>query len=84
MAARPAVAVHEALLSQAVDLRRFERWFAHAPAARAYAWLTSVPGALVLNTPAYKLHEELQLRPDNRVLDIGAGRGALPKLLART
>jgi SAM-dependent methyltransferase len=69
-------------LSQATALRRFERWFAHAPVARAYAWLTSVPGTLLLNTPAYKLHEELQLRPDNRVLDIGAGRGSLLKLLA--
>ena len=69
-------------MSQATALRRFERWFAHAPMARAYAWLTSVPGALLLNTPAYKLHEELQLRSDNRVLDIGAGRGSLLKLLA--
>jgi ubiquinone/menaquinone biosynthesis C-methylase UbiE len=50
--------------------------------ARAYTWLTSVPGTLLLNTPAYKLHEELQLRPDNRILDIGAGRGSLLKLLA--
>lgn len=69
-------------MTEAADLRRFERWLAHAPLARAYAWLTSVPGALVANTPAYKLHEELQLRPDNRVLDIGAGRGSLLRLLA--
>ena len=67
---------------EAADLRRFERWFAHAPLARAYSWLTSVPGSLLSNTPAYKLHEELQLRPDNRVLDIGAGRGTLLRLLA--
>jgi SAM-dependent methyltransferase len=82
VAARPTAAGDEALLSQATALRRFERWFAHAPIARAYAWLTSIPGALLLNTPAYKLHEELQLRPDNRVLDVGAGRGSLLKLLA--
>lgn len=82
MAARPAVAGHETVLSQATGLRSFERWLAHAPLARAYPWLTSVPGALLLNTPAYKLHEELQLRPDNRVLDVGAGRGSLLKLLA--
>jgi SAM-dependent methyltransferase len=69
-------------VSQATDLRGFERWLTHAPLARAYTWLTSVPGALVLNPPAYRLHEELQLRPDNRVLDIGAGRGTMLRLLA--
>jgi SAM-dependent methyltransferase len=48
---------------------------------RLYSWLTSVPGTLLYNTPAYKLHEELQLHPENRLLDIGCGRGALLQLL---
>jgi ubiquinone/menaquinone biosynthesis C-methylase UbiE len=48
---------------------------------RLYAWLQSVPGSMVYNTPAYKLHEELQLNAANRVLDIGCGRGALLQLL---
>jgi ubiquinone/menaquinone biosynthesis C-methylase UbiE len=37
---------------------------------------------MLYNTPAFKLHEELQLHADNRVLDIGSGRGALLQLLA--
>lgn len=46
------------------------------------AWLGSVPGSMLYNTPAFKLHEELQLNPDNRVLDIGCGRGSLIQLMA--
>ena len=65
-----------------MSLARTERWLERSPAGRAYTWLTSVPGALLLNTPAYRLHEELQLRPDNRLLDVGTGRGALPQLMA--
>jgi SAM-dependent methyltransferase len=52
------------------------------PLGRLHTWLASVPGAMLYNTPAYKLHEELQLHPDNRLLDIGCGRGALLQLLS--
>ena len=37
---------------------------------------------MLYNPPAYKLHEELQIHAENRVLDIGCGRGALLQLLA--
>ncbi len=63
-------------------LRRYERWLTKAPLGRLQTWLASVPGAMLYNTPAFKLHEELQLHADNRVLDIGCGRGALLQLLA--
>jgi SAM-dependent methyltransferase len=82
VAARTVAEVDEALLSRATDLLRLERWLERAPLARLYTWLTSVPGALATNTPAYNLHEELQLRPDNRVLDIACGRGSLLSLLS--
>ena len=60
----------------------FDRWLQGTPLGRFYAWMVSEPGTLLYNTPALKLHEELQLHPDNRVLDIGCGRGALLQLLA--
>ena len=59
----------------------FDRWLRQAPLGRFHAWLASIPGTLLYNTPAFKLHEELQLNPDNRVLDIGCGRGSLLQLL---
>ena len=37
---------------------------------------------MLVNTPAFKLHAELQLRPENRLLDVGCGSGALLQLLA--
>ena len=45
--------------------------------------MVSEPGTLLYNTPALKLHEELQLHAGNRVLDIGCGRGTLLQLVAR-
>jgi len=60
----------------------FDRWLRAAPLGRLHSWLTSVPGAMAYNTPAFNLHEELRLHAENRVLDIGAGRGALLQLLS--
>jgi SAM-dependent methyltransferase len=62
-------------------VRNFDRWLRQAPLGRLYAWLQSVPGSIVYNTPAFKLHEELQVNAGNRVLDIGCARGALLQLL---
>lgn len=64
------------------SLRRYDRWLRRSPLGRLQAWLASVPGAMLYNTPAYKLHEELRLHAENRVLDIGSGRGALLQLLS--
>lgn len=51
------------------------------PLGRLRGLLGSVPGSLLYNPPAFKLHDELQLHPENRVLDIGCGRGSLLQLL---
>jgi ubiquinone/menaquinone biosynthesis C-methylase UbiE len=59
----------------------FDHWLRQTPLGCVYVWLQSLPGTLLYNTPAYRLHEELQLNPGNRVLDIGCGRGALLQLL---
>jgi SAM-dependent methyltransferase len=61
---------------------KHDRWLRKTPMGKLYTWLTSVPGSLLFNPPAYKMHEELQLRPGNRVLDIGCGRGSMLQLLA--
>jgi ubiquinone/menaquinone biosynthesis C-methylase UbiE len=37
---------------------------------------------MLVNTPVFKLHDELQLRPETRLLDVGCGSGALIELLA--
>jgi ubiquinone/menaquinone biosynthesis C-methylase UbiE len=44
--------------------------------------MVSIPGTILYNTPALKLHEELQLHAGNRLLDIGCGRGASLQLIA--
>lgn len=64
------------------SLRRYDRWLTSTPIGRLQTWLTSVPGTMLYNPPAYRLHEELQVHADNRVLDIGCGRVALLQLLA--
>lgn len=62
--------------------RAYNRWLKRSVAGKLYGLLTGMPGLLFVNTPAFKLHEELQLRPENRLLDVGCGTGALLQLLA--
>jgi SAM-dependent methyltransferase len=62
--------------------RTYNRWVKRTVSGRLYGLLASPPGLMLVNTPAFKLHEELQLQPSNRVLDVGCGSGALLQLLA--
>ena len=62
--------------------RTYNRWLHNSVSGRLYALLAGPPGLMLVNTPAFKLHEELQLRPDMRLLDVGCGSGALLSLLA--
>ncbi|HEY7465453.1 MAG TPA: class I SAM-dependent methyltransferase [Dehalococcoidia bacterium] len=62
--------------------RTYDRWLKRSVSGRLYGLLASPPGLLLVNTPAFKLHEELQLRLENRLLDVGCGSGALLQLLA--
>ncbi len=62
--------------------RTYNRWLKRSVSGRFYGLLASPPGLMLVNTPAFKLHEELQLRPENCLLDVGCGSGALIELLA--
>jgi ubiquinone/menaquinone biosynthesis C-methylase UbiE len=62
--------------------RTYDRWLKKSVSGRLYGLLASPPGLMLVNTPAFKLHEELHLQPENRLLDVGCGSGALLQLLA--
>jgi SAM-dependent methyltransferase len=59
----------------------YSRWVRSSLSGRLYGLLARMPGLMLVNTPAFRLHTELQLRPENRLLDIGCGSGALLRLL---
>jgi SAM-dependent methyltransferase len=70
-------------VSEARIAREYDRWLAGGSlSGLVYGALSSLPGTVLVNTPAFRLHSELQLRPEQRVLDIGCGRGALLQTLA--
>lgn len=61
----------------------YDRWMvARDPHAALMRFLMSVPGMILMNTPAFRLPEELRVRRGHRVLDLGCGRGSLLRLLA--
>jgi 2-polyprenyl-3-methyl-5-hydroxy-6-metoxy-1,4-benzoquinol methylase len=62
--------------------RTYNRWLGRSISGRLYGLLASPPGLMLVNTPVLKLHQELQLRPENRLLDVGCGSGALLEMLA--
>lgn len=58
--------------------REYERWFARPDAL--WSFLQSVPGQVLMNTAALKLPEELRMKPEQRLLDVGCGAGALLRM----
>jgi SAM-dependent methyltransferase len=70
-------------VSEARVAREYDRWLTGASlSGLLYGAMSSLPGTVLVNTPAFRLHTELQLRPEQRVLDIGCGRGSLLQTLA--
>jgi SAM-dependent methyltransferase len=70
-------------VSEASVARDYDRWLSGPSiTGRLYAALAGLPGTILVNTPAFKLHTELQIRPEHRVLDIGCGTGAVLQTLA--
>jgi 2-polyprenyl-3-methyl-5-hydroxy-6-metoxy-1,4-benzoquinol methylase len=62
--------------------RAYNTWVKKSVSGKLYGMLAGQPGLMLVNTPAFGLHEELQLRPETRLLDVGCGSGALLELLA--
>jgi SAM-dependent methyltransferase len=62
--------------------RAYNKWVKESVTGRLYGLLAGPPGLMLVNTPAFNLHQELQLQPKTRLLDIGCGSGALIELLA--
>jgi SAM-dependent methyltransferase len=70
-------------VSEARVARDYDRWLTGGSlSGLLYGAISSLPGTVLVNTPAFRLHSELQLRPDQRVLDIGCGRGSLLQTLS--
>ncbi len=62
--------------------RAYNSWVKKSVSGRLYGLLARPPGLMLINTPAFNLHNELRLQPATRLLDIGCGSGALVELLA--
>lgn len=61
----------------------YDRWLRRPGLASAGMRLLMGPaGQFLVNTPAFRLPEEMRLKPADRVLEIGCGRAALLRILA--
>jgi SAM-dependent methyltransferase len=70
-------------VSEAATARQYDRWIGSRSATgRGFRFLASVPGSMIVNTPIFKLHENLILKPEQHVLDLGCGSGSLLRVLA--
>jgi len=61
--------------------RDYNRRLGKSVSGRLYRLLAGPPGLMLVNTPAFKLHTELRLKLETRLLDLGCGSGALLELL---
>jgi SAM-dependent methyltransferase len=69
-------------VSEADTAREYDSWLrAGGLSAAGYSFLAGVPGAVISNTAAFRLHETLGLRPEHRLLDVGCGRGSLLQIV---
>ncbi len=65
-------------MSQARTTRDYDRWLAgRTMSGLSFRFLETVPGHMLNNTPVFRFDRELGLRPEQRLLDIGCGRGSL-------
>lgn len=62
--------------------REYERWIRGSGLNSAVIrWAMTGPGQWAVNSPLLKLPENLALKPEQRWLDVGCGRGALLRLV---
>src|SRR6478609_2322769 len=70
-------------MTEARVARDYDRWLTGGSlSGLIYGTLSSLPGTVLVNTPAFRLHTELQIRANQRVLDVGCGRGSLLQTLS--
>lgn len=63
-------------------MRAFERWLSGGSLrSRLHVWAMGALGTFFVNSPLFRLPENLQLDPDLRVLEVGTGRGSLLRML---
>src|SRR3989442_15543907 len=63
--------------------RQYDRWLRSGSlSSQGYAFLASVPGMLLINTPAYRFEKLLNIKAEHRVLDVGCGQGSVLQVLA--
>ena len=68
----------EASSNAAARMREYESWIgSRSLSSIGFRWLIGPQALPLVNGPARRLHEELQLDEGARILDIGCGRGAL-------
>lgn len=68
---------------EAETARQYDRWLrGGSPSGRGYEFLASVPGSMLINTPVFRLDQNLLLKPRHRLLDVGCGRASLLQVLA--
>lgn len=70
-------------MSESETGRQYDRWAGgRSISGRGYALLATVPGAMLINTPVFRLERNLILKPEQRLLDIGCGQGSLLQVIA--
>lgn len=63
-------------------LREYERWLGRPSVSGALMrWAMGPLGTFFVNSPLFRLPENLQLDPSLRVLEVGCGRGSLLRML---
>jgi SAM-dependent methyltransferase len=69
-------------MTEADTAREYDSWLRGGGlSATGYSFLAGVPGTILSNTPVFRLHETLALRPEHRLLDVGCGRGSLLQII---
>lgn len=60
----------------------YDRWVSGvSPSAIYIRWAMGPMGQWAVNTPLMKVHQHLMMKPDQRWLDIGGGRGSLARFI---